>query len=78
MRIIIFSDLHANAEALAALNTVEKPPDALFFLGDAVGYGPEPAACVSWLRAYGKHAVRGDHDHAIATNADFASPDEFR
>lgn len=78
MRIIIFSDLHSNAEALAALNTVEKPPDALFFLGDAVGYGPDPAACVAWLRAYCKYAVRGDHDNAIATNADFASPDEFR
>jgi protein phosphatase len=78
MRIIIFSDLHANLEALAALNAVENPPDALFFLGDAVGYGPDPAACVAWLRAHAIHAVRGDHDHATANGGAFASPPEYR
>jgi protein phosphatase len=78
MRILIFSDLHSNLEALAALHTVEKPPDALFFLGDAVGYGPDPAACLAWLRAHATYAVRGDHDHATANGADFASPSEYR
>ena len=78
MRIIIFSDLHSNLEALAALHAVEKPPDALFFLGDLVGYGPDPAACVGWVRAHATHAVQGDHDRATATGADFASPDEYR
>jgi putative phosphoesterase len=78
MRILIFSDLHANLEALAALHAVEKPPDALFFLGDIVGYGPDPAACLGWVRAYATHIVRGDHDHATATGADFASPAEYR
>src|SRR5450759_2251012 len=71
MRILIFSDLHSNLEALVALHAVEKPPDALFFIGDAVGYGPHPAAHVT-------HAVRGDHDHATATGGDFASPPEYR
>jgi putative phosphoesterase len=78
MRILIFSDLHANLEALAALHAVEKPPDALFFLGDIVGYGPDPAACLGWVRAHATHIVRGDHDHATATGADFASPAEYR
>lgn len=78
MRILIFSDLHANLEALAALRACEKPPDALFFLGDAVGYGPDPAACLAWLRANVTHAVRGDHDHATTMNVDFASPAEYR
>lgn len=78
MRIIIFSDLHSNVEALAALHAVEKPPDAVFFLGDAVGYGPDPAACVAWLRAHVTHAVRGDHDDATASGGEFASPLEFR
>jgi putative phosphoesterase len=78
MRIIIFSDLHANLEALSALHAVEKPPDALFFLGDLVGYGPDPAPCLGWVRAYATHIVRGDHDHATATGADFASPEEYR
>jgi len=77
MRILIFSDLHANLEALAALHAVEKPPDALFFLGDVVGYGPDPAACLGWVRAHVTHAVRGDHDHATANGGDFASPPEY-
>ncbi|HEX9077606.1 MAG TPA: metallophosphoesterase family protein, partial [Anaerolineae bacterium] len=58
MRILIFSDLHSNLEALVALHAVEKPPDALFFLGDMVGYGPDPAACLGWVRAHATHAVR--------------------
>ncbi len=78
MRILIFSDLHANLEALAAFHAVETRPDALFFLGDVVGYGPDPAACLAWVRTNVTHAVRGDHDHATATGADFTSPPEFR
>jgi len=77
MRIIIFADLHANVETLVALNMVEPPPDAVFFLGDAIGYGPDPAPCVDWLRRFVKHAVRGDHDYAIATGGEFASPPEM-
>lgn len=78
MRILIFSDLHSNLEALAALHAVEQKPDALFFLGDVVGYGPDPAACLAWVRTNVTHSVRGDHDHATATGADFASPLEYR
>lgn len=78
MRILIFSDLHSNLEALVALHAVEKPPDALFFLGDLVGYGPDPAACLGWVRAHATHAVRGDHDDATVTGGDFASPEEYR
>lgn len=62
---LIFADLHGNWEALAALQSAEPRPDYLFFLGDAVGYGPDPQACVSWLRANVTHAVRGDHDDAL-------------
>lgn len=78
MRILIFSDLHSNLEALAALHAVEQKPDALFFLGDVVGYGPDPAACLAWVRTNVTHSVRGDHDHATATGADFTSPPEYR
>lgn len=78
MRILIFSDLHANLEALIALHTVEKPPDAVLFLGDIVGYGPDPAACLAWVRANVPYAVRGDHDDAAVTGGEFSSPAEFR
>lgn len=78
MRILIFSDLHANATALAALQSAEKKPDALFFLGDAVGYGPDIAECVAWVKENATAAVRGDHDLAAATGADCESPEEWR
>lgn len=66
MRILIFSDLHANWDALCALQAVEPQPNAVIFLGDAVGYGPEPKACVTWLRRHVQYAVRGEHDLAVA------------
>jgi putative phosphoesterase len=78
MRILIFADLHANLEALKALQTVERQPDALLFLGDAVGYGPDPAACVAWLRRNATWVVQGDHDNAAATGAACLSPEEWR
>jgi predicted phosphodiesterase len=77
MRILIFSDLHANLEALRALQSAERQPDALLFLGDAVGYGPDPAACVAWLRGNITYAVQGNHDHAIVTGSAFTSPPEY-
>ena len=42
MRIIIFGDLHANWEALLALQQAEPQPDLVLCLGDTVGYGPDP------------------------------------
>lgn len=78
MRILIFSDLHANLEALVALQRVEIKPDALLFLGDAVGYGPDPAACVTWLEHNVNWSVQGDHDAAAASDSTCASPEEWR
>ncbi|MBI4674160.1 MAG: metallophosphoesterase family protein [Chloroflexi bacterium] len=77
MRILIFSDLHANLEALMALQHVEPQPDALFFLGDAVGYGPDPLVCMTWLKNNATVWVQGDHDAAAATGADCVSPEEW-
>jgi hypothetical protein len=44
----IFSDVHANIDALmAVLADIEQfPVKGTFCLGDTVGYGPEPAMCV--------------------------------
>lgn len=78
MRILIFSDLHANLEALLALQQVERQPDAVFFLGDAVGYGPDPMACVSWLKNNATLWVQGDHDAAAASGRECTSPEEWR
>lgn len=64
MRLLVVSDLHANAGALALLEAVRA--DAVVFLGDAVDYGPDPARAVEWVAANADHAVRGNHDEAVA------------
>ncbi|MFQ6016077.1 MAG: metallophosphoesterase family protein [Anaerolineae bacterium] len=77
MRILIFADLHANWEALQALQVVESKPDAIFFLGDIVDYGPDPVACLTWIKENVTHAVRGNHDQAVGTQVDCRSPQEY-
>jgi protein phosphatase len=38
--------------------------------GHAVDYAPFPAECVRWLMEYADHAVRGNHDNALAFDLD--------
>lgn len=69
MRALIVSDIHSNLEALdAVLQDAETrgPVDALWCLGDIVGYGPDPAACLERLQGYDLAAVAGNHDFAAA------------
>jgi putative phosphoesterase len=70
MKIIIFSDLHANWEALSALQSAESQPDAILFLGDVVNFGPDPQRCLDWVRSNVTAAVRGNHDQAVAFGGD--------
>ena len=50
--IIVLSDVHGNFEALrAAWEDIQlRPFDALYFLGDAAAFGPQPDECVTMLR----------------------------
>lgn len=67
MRALIVSDIHSNLAALEAVGADAAARggfDAVWCLGDTVGYGPEPAACLEWLRRYSLTAVVGNHDHA--------------
>jgi len=66
----VFADVHANLAALEAVleDARERGADEFLFLGDAVGYGPDPAACVRRIAELRNATlVRGNHDHAIAT-----------
>jgi len=66
MRIGVVSDVHANLEALEAVLSHQdrQAPDMLVCLGDFVGYGPDPNACVERLRPLLRAAVMGNHDQA--------------
>jgi predicted phosphodiesterase len=70
MRYAILSDIHANADALAAV-LAHMPPDIpIWFLGDAVGYYPDFAVVLDQLeqlRRSGRLQIwlKGNHDYAI-------------
>jgi predicted phosphodiesterase len=65
MTTLILSDLHGNIAALEAI-VANEHYDEVICLGDIVGYGPEPAACVRWVRRHATLVVQGNHDHALA------------
>ena len=67
MRVAIVSDIHSNLPAFeAVLRHAEAAGrvDALWCLGDTVGYGPHPNECIALLRRYEHRAVAGNHDLA--------------
>lgn len=68
LRLAVLSDVHANLEALeAVLHEVEaRGADEIICLGDVVGYGPDPEACVERIRALSAVTVLGNHDEAVA------------
>lgn len=75
MRILVLSDLHANATALdAALDAAKGRWDRAVCLGDIVGYGPDPAEVVDKVRKLGACTIRGNHDKAVAG---VMAPDDF-
>jgi predicted phosphodiesterase len=64
MRIAVISDVHANLLALDAVLGHVGSVDAVWHLGDIVGYGPDPDAVVERLATIGAIGVRGNHDSA--------------
>ncbi|TVR10272.1 MAG: metallophosphoesterase [Planctomycetota bacterium] len=68
-RIALISDIHANLVALEAVlaDIAQANIDAIYCLGDLVGYGPQPIEVVDrvmQVAAPGK-AIVGNHDYAI-------------
>jgi predicted phosphodiesterase len=63
----VISDVHANLEALqSVLNDIRMRGILdIFFLGDAVGYGPNPEEVVEILHKVCRVMVAGNHDQAV-------------
>ncbi|MBK6532810.1 MAG: metallophosphoesterase family protein [Deltaproteobacteria bacterium] len=74
MRIGIFSDVHANIEALSAVvETLRREaPDVMYCLGDVVGYGASPNECADLVRSVAKVTILGNHDAAVAGRMDYS------
>ncbi len=70
MQFLILSDMHGNAEALAAVlrRVRRKRFDATLVLGDLVGYGAAPNQVVEAIRELPGtvHRIRGNHDKVVA------------
>jgi len=70
VRVAVLSDIHANLPALEAILTILAPYDAVWHLGDVVGYGPQPNEVVARLEREGAVGVRGNHDAAATGQID--------
>jgi diadenosine tetraphosphatase ApaH/serine/threonine PP2A family protein phosphatase len=68
VRVAVVSDIHANLVALDAVLADAGHVDAVWHLGDVVGYGPDPDGVVARLAEIGATGVAGNHDRA-ATGA---------
>lgn len=63
MKRAILSDIHGNLEALTAVlqDVADQGVDAIYCLGDIVGYGPNPRECVDLAMQF-RASVLGNHD----------------
>lgn len=68
VRVAVLSDVHANLAALDAVlaHAREHAVDAVWSLGDMVGYGPRPNEVLARLRDAGARCLLGNHDAAAA------------
>jgi diadenosine tetraphosphatase ApaH/serine/threonine PP2A family protein phosphatase len=76
LRVAVISDIHANLHALeAVLEAIDAdPPDALWCVGDLVGYGPRPNEVVALVRERAAISLLGNHDLGVLGQLDL---DEF-
>lgn len=71
----VISDVHANLEALTAvLDEIDRAgAEVVYCLGDLVGYGADPKACLDLIRERCTLIVAGNHDLAVASEQGLAS-----
>lgn len=72
MRIALFSDIHANLPALeACFKSIEQQkPDAIYCLGDLVGYNIWPNEVINAVRRRGIPTIAGNYDQGIGLMSD--------
>ena len=67
MKVAVVSDIHSNRQAFEAVLEAVADSDAseLWCLGDIVGYGADPDACVELARRHTAVCLAGNHDMAV-------------
>src|ERR1700741_1669182 len=79
MRTALLADIHGNREALSAClaDAAHAGIDRYVFLGDLVGYGPDPVWVVEQVATMvseGALAIQGNHDAAAVSDHDTLNP----
>jgi diadenosine tetraphosphatase ApaH/serine/threonine PP2A family protein phosphatase len=73
MRVLVVSDIHANAAAFeATLRETRSDRDAVVCLGDLVGYGPDPRECIALAAEHCAVVLGGNHDQAAGGVTDLS------
>lgn len=72
MKIALFSDIHANLPALEAFfkDLETKKPDAIYCLGDLVGYNIWPNEVINEIRRRNIPTITGNYDFGIGRYSD--------
>lgn len=72
MKIALFSDIHANLPALEAFfkDVDSRQPDAVYCLGDLVGYNIWPNEVIREIRKRGIPTITGNYDFGIGRGID--------
>ncbi|MEX0928042.1 MAG: metallophosphoesterase family protein [Balneolales bacterium] len=71
MKIILFSDIHANIDALNPVldDIYSQTPDAVYCLGDLVGYAPFPNEVIETVKSRGIPVIAGNYDQGVGLNS---------
>lgn len=79
MRIAVISDVHGNLAALEAVlaGIGRLGADEILSLGDVVGYGPDPSACLAAVRERCTVCLAGNHDAAVAGRSSLGNFNEY-
>jgi len=75
MRVAVISDIHGNLPALEAVlaDLDGERVDAIWCLGDIVGYGPAPNECCALVRARADICLCGNHDLGVVGALELAT-----
>ncbi len=65
MKVLVISDIHANIDALRAVEAEEKNFDLVLCTGDLIDWGWDAHAVLDWFRAHKHVTVCGNHDREL-------------
>jgi predicted phosphodiesterase len=70
LRIAVISDIHANLAAFESVleDIAKRDVEKTYCLGDIIGYGPDPRACIDLARALSLNLL-GNHEEAVLFGA---------